>query len=467
MKNKADKVTETVKTKKISEEKLVKELKAQAKVAKEILQEQEEKSIKIKTNPSAIALSTTKHDAGEGINTVKKTVRQLYILYLTNQFVSRAINVRADTLISRGHNIVGEDEEGVKACEELIENSGGTNLFWQTSVNTDIAGDGFLEKIYNQKKNKILELKHVHPLTLSFKKDKFEKILVDKNNEPIGYVQHYLDKKGLNTTKDVSKEVIQHLRYNTLGDEFTGISAAQSGYNTIVRLMNMEYSAAESAVKIANPIIVGKCNTKSPSQIALWGQVLGNINGQDQIFIPDGMELSTLAPGNQNFSEYADYFLNAVVASFGVPKGVLLGDTGGSGNRAEGIVLTRHFYSLVRSLQKYQEDFFNKIFAEYGKIAGFKPPKLMFDDIAEDATLMAESAIKLLTAGIISVDEAREMIGLESSTGKKTQGVSADLKQSDKKTFFPETPGKVAGSQKGIKAGQKTSGFSEVKPGSK
>ena len=60
------------------------------------------------------------------------------------------------------------------------------------------------------------------------------------------------------------------------------------------------------------------------------------------------MELDTLQPGQQNFSAYADYFLDAVVAAFGVPKGVLLGDSGGSsGNRAEGIVLTRHFYSLA------------------------------------------------------------------------------------------------------------------------
>src|SRR3990167_6315165 len=162
------------KTESLSEEQLITELRAnseslvelQKTVVAEILQEQKEKEIKtLLTNPSTIALSTTKHDPGYGLDKVKKTVKQLFILYLTNQYVARAVNIRADTLVSKGYKILGSDKEGVQACNELVENSGGTNLFWQLSVNTDIAGDGFLEKLYNLKKNKILKLKHVHPIT--------------------------------------------------------------------------------------------------------------------------------------------------------------------------------------------------------------------------------------------------------------------------------------------------------------
>jgi len=231
--------------------------------------------------------------------------------------------------------------------------------------------------------------------------------------------------------------------------------------------MNMEYSAAESAVKIANPIIVGKCNTKSPHQIAMWGTILGQINGREQVFIPEGMELDTLSPGQQNFSEYASYFLNSVVATSGVPKGVLLGDTGGSGNRAEGIILTRHFYSGIRGNQKTMELFFNEIFKEYGKLAGFKPPVLNFEDVAEEADNMADSAINLLGAGIITVEEAREMIGLTTS-GKNTinkpqKKIADEIKKSDADTWHPAEPGSPTGSQKNVKSKEKKSPFSEFK----
>ena len=456
------------KSESISEEQLSKELSEQAEVAKEILAAQEkEKTAKLLTNPSGPALYYTKHEAGDTVNKVRKTVRQLFILYLTNQFVARAINARGDTLTSRGYKIVGDDKEGVEACETLVNDSGGTNLFWQLSVNTDIAGDGFLEKVYNQIKNKILRLKHVHPLTLSFKRDlTTDRIIVGDDKEPIGYVQFHLDEEGTEVETDVPKEPIAHLRFNALGDEFTGVSSIQSGYDTIVRLMNMEYSAAEAAIKTANPLIVAKCNTKSPNQIAQWGQILGRINGRDQIFIPEGMEIVLLSPGNQNFSDYAEYFLAAVVATFGVPKGVLLGDSGG-GNRSEGVVLTRHFYSTIRGNQHQMEQFFNTIFQEYADIAGFKAPKLVFEDVAEDATLMAKSAIELLSAGIISANEARQMIGLEALKEgdiNKIQGLSADLTKVKREKQFPEEPGKAKGSQAGVKDKQKRSQFSKVSP---
>ena len=441
----------------ISEEKLMQEAEM---VAKEILQQQEEARLKSLTNPSAVALYTTAHEVGEGIGKVKRNPKELFVLYLTNQFVARAVNIRADTLISRGYKIVGKDDKAVKACEELIENSGGINLFWQLSVNTDIAGDGFLEKIYNKKKNKILRLKHVHPLTLEFDKNTMtDKILVNEKGEPLRYIQYYVDTNGMEQTKPVPIDRIAHLRFNTLGDEFTGISTIQPGYNTIVRLMNMEYSAAEAAVKIANPIIVGYCNTKSPHQIALWGTILGRINGQDQVFVPEGMKLDTLQPGQQNFNDYAAYFLDAVVSCFGVPKSILLGESA-SGSRAESVVLSRHFYSVIRSNQRYMEEFFYEVFKEYAEMAGFEAPRLVFEDLAEDAAVNAQSAIDLFTAGIIEKNEARAMIGLYPTKG----GVQTEdaVKKADMEAWHPAEPGSPAGSQKGEKTKQKQSEFSEV-----
>ena len=455
----------------ISEEQLSKEMSEQYKVAMEILAKNKEDQLaKFVTNPSAIALESPLAETGAGMNRVKKTAKQLFTLYLTNPLVARAINIKADTLVSKGYNIKGEDKNGVDACTELINNSGGINLFWQSAVNTEIAGNGFLEKIYNDKYTKILKLKHVHPITLDFKKDlSYSKIVVDEDTgEPVGFTQFYYDANGAYMEKDVDKEKICHLKFNCLGDEFEGLSSIQPGYDTIVRLMNMEYSAAEAAIKTANPLIVGKCNTKSPAQIAMWGSILGRINGREQIFLPQDMELDFKSPGTQNFSDYADYFINIVVSTFGVPKAVLLGGgDSGSGNRAEGVVLSRHFYSVIKRNQIYMAEFFNKIFEEYAELAGFTAPKLEFEDIAEDATLMADSAIKLFTAGIITNKEARSMIGLEEMVEgemKNTKpSLDAELKKSDMQVAFPESKG----SQVGVKNSQKADPFSEVSPASK
>ena len=125
--NMADGITPEV----LTEEKLLKELQVvasveQERVSKEILAVQAEDSLKKKlSNPSAVALDTALPLTGIELIRVKKSVRDLFILYLTNQFVARAIQIRADTLIAKGYNIIGDDTKGVDACKELIEKSGG------------------------------------------------------------------------------------------------------------------------------------------------------------------------------------------------------------------------------------------------------------------------------------------------------------------------------------------------------
>ena len=450
----------------LSDERLDKELDLQAQVAKEILSKQERERMKaVFSNPSAAALTTAMPESGLELTAVRKPIKNLFQLYLTNQFVSRAVNVRADTLISRGYKVVGDDEEAVKACSELLERSGGTNLFRQLSINVDVAGDGYLEKVYNEKKTKISKLKHVHPLTLSFKRHAKDtnKIIIDpKTREPVGYTQKTIDHEGREIEKDIPKDRISHLRFNILGDEFTGVSTIQSGYDTIVRLMNMEYSAAEAAVKTANPIIVGTTNTRSPNQVAMWGQVLGRINGREQVFIPEGMELSMLSPGPQNFSDYSEYFLNAVVAAFGVPSSILLGESS-RGNRAESVVLSRHFYSVIRGNQKYVEEFFNEIFEEYAELAGFKAPRLVFHDLATDMHLNSKTAIELFEAGLITKEEARKMCGVDDVFTSMDGSIENDVKKSDMQTWH-QGEGKSDGSQEGVKTNQKMNPNSEVKP---
>ena len=448
-----------------SSEQLAKEL---SDLSREILAKQlTEVPTKPKTEPSSLALSTTKHDSGEGIDRVKKSPRKLFILYLTNQYVSRAVNIRSDTLVSKGYKIVGNDKKGVTMCSELIQNSGGTNFFWQLGTVTDISGDGYLEPIYNEKRNKYLYLKVVHPLTLDFKKDdKTGKVIVDSNGTPVSYVQSYVDKDGAESEKEIPIDRIEHLRFNILGDEFNGISIIQSGYDTIVRLMNMEYSAAEAAIKTANPLWVAICNTKSPSQIAQWGTILGRITGKDQLFLPEGMDLKMMSPGQQNFSDYSEYFLNAVTATFGVPKSILLGESS-SGNRAESVVLSRHFYGLIRSNQLYMEDFFNKIFKKYGKLAGFEPPKLVFGNVSEDPLVNVKSAIDLYVNGIITREESRTMLGFEKIGTSKDAGVEDSVanavKKSDMETWH-NNPGDSPGSQAGEKSKQIVDDFSETNP---
>jgi hypothetical protein len=227
--------------------------------------------------------------------------------------------------------------------------------------------------------------------------------------------------------------------------------------------MNMEHAASEAAVKTANPTWVVETETKSPSELNKWGNVMGNVSAREVVFLPKNTKISLKSPGNQNFSDYSEYFLDAVVAALGVPKAILTGTSESSGgSRATAQTLSKHFYSVIRANQRYVEEVFNKIFAEYGELAGFKAPKLKFNDIAEDADRNGQRAGELFQAGLITIKEAREMIGLETTQNildelpkpsMNDEKVKIDPDKEDKileaKANQPDKSGRPAGSQKG------------------
>ena len=371
------------------------------------------------TFPSSTA-TTEKVLEDNNIGKLKRVpVRKLQYLYITNQFVFRGVNIRADEIVSRGYKIVGDDVTGVKKCEELVKRSGGGLLFRGLSINCDVSGDAYVEKVYNDSHNKLVKLKHINPVTFGFSTDVSGNIILNENKEPKSYAQVYNDEQGVEQTTEVDKTRISHLMFNTFCDEFNGISTLQPVYNTALRLMNMENSAAEAAVKTANPLLVGTTETKSLKDLAAWNKALGNISGKEQVFLPQGVTLTMLSPGMQNFSKYSDYFLDAVVCSLGVPKSILTG-TGDSsgGNRATASVQSRHFYSIIRANQIIVQNMFNDIFKEYGEVAGFKAPTLVFEDIAEDADMSGQRAMELYQSGVITLEEARDMIGLDSDEAK-------------------------------------------------
>jgi len=416
------------------------------------------------SGPSYTSLNVIGAKPGYGISKIRKSPEQLYILYLTNQFIYRGVNIRGNKVVSRGYKIEGGDKKGYELCSELIRNSGGISFIKQLSINADVAGRTFVEILPNDAGTKFMKLKHINPISISFIKDsKTGLIKVDSNGKPIGYLHYYVDENGNVKEKEIimSKRILM-FKFDSIGDEFEGVSLLQPAYDTIIRLMNMEYSAALAAIKTANPLLVGTCNSKSPNIIRQWGSILGKISGKDQVFIPEGMSLSMLSPGQQNFSEYSTYFLNAVVSATGVPKSILLGESS-NGNRAETITLSREFNEMIRINQIIIEDFINEIFIKFGLYSNFKPPVFVLNDITEDTAMTAELVINLVDKGIISISEARKLLNIK-DIGLSDTSLDKKIKKSDMKTYFPSEEGSPEGSQKGVKKNQKTSKDSIVNP---
>lgn len=422
------------------------------------------------TEPSLMASDAKRLSDIMNDMTNRIALKNLKAVYLRNQFIFRGINIRASELISRGFNIVGEDDEGVKKCFELIKKSGGASFIRQSSINADVFGNCYWEKIYNTEGTEIGLLKQIHPMTFGFKtKENTSNIIMGSDKTPLAYMQKIDDPNtGYERFVDVPKKKVSHIKYNTFGDEFSGVSILQPVYDTILRLMNMEQSAAIAALKTANPTTVLQTDAKSPVVLAKWAKVVGNVGSQQQVMLGENQKLILLSPGNQNFNDYADYFLTAVVSATAVPRSILLGgDSKSGGNRAETITLSKHFYTAIRDNQLEFERNINDIFKEYGEIAGFKPPRFVFVDVAEDTEAMGQRAMELYNSGLITLAEARTMIGLGGEPGTKVVNVEKEIKDADMKSWHGYKPGSAEGSQKNEKKDMKTSKDSSLKTDNK
>lgn len=111
------------------------------------------------TEPSLIASDA--RALTDIVNEMQKRVdlKNLQAIYLRNQFIFRGINKRASEMVTRGYDVIGEDQVGVDKCSALLKNSGGPIFLRQSSINADVFGNSFWEKIPNKTGNEILKLK--------------------------------------------------------------------------------------------------------------------------------------------------------------------------------------------------------------------------------------------------------------------------------------------------------------------
>jgi hypothetical protein len=208
----------------IATKKEIEQLNEQLQVANRLLDNSDTKHSML--TPSSMARETTTAEDIQATVLKRVKVKDLQQLYLKHQFIFRGVNVRADELITRGYEIIDGDDTGREKCKNLILNSGGDNLFWQYSVSTDVAGDGYLEKVLNQKENEIKKLIHVNPVNFGYKSDpeNRNKIIVDEKTKlPISYEQVVVNDDKAEVRTDVPLNKIAHLRFNTFADEFRGI----------------------------------------------------------------------------------------------------------------------------------------------------------------------------------------------------------------------------------------------------
>lgn len=199
-------------------------------------------------------------------------------------------------------------------------------------ADTTAWGTGFLDPIWDKKKTMITGLKKIHPMSMDLIREngfgEGGEVKLDKNDNPIGWIQRINDKKS----KELTFEQVAYLTFNTFGDEWLGMSDLEPIYQTTWRLMNIEEGVATAIFRHGFPLydvqVAGGQDGRPPTkeQLEKAAEEVAGLNYKSEFIHPPNYKVSLLESFSIGKSrDYMDPFIDQIAAASDIPKFILLG----------------------------------------------------------------------------------------------------------------------------------------------
>lgn len=382
-------------------------------------------------------------DSGEP-STVKVTPKvkrvdldELELTYMHNPTLFNGINKIVQTIMSAHHEVAAKDPKIKKYFDNFIANLGnsGSDLTWDELLSNIfkhqcVYGRAWIENIFNQKGNRIVDWDMIDPKTMDYAKDSQERIVFDKFGKPVGYFQKipYMDAEAI--VKDIptklpprvvkptgyksiflETEQAAQIKLFTVGDGFYPIGLIEPVYKTSLRKMNIEEALANAIYRHGFPIIwaqLGDINHEpTPQQIQNMLTKLKDINFKQEIATPYYYNLHIIESKKaERLREHLEYFKEQEVAGLGIPKPFATGGADGANhatlsNQASMFQLTLRdiINKTTYSIEKY-------MFAPLCKYENFKEiPKLKWDIVgANELDNKAKRLMGYIQSGLLKPD---------------------------------------------------------------
>jgi len=380
--------------------------------------------------------------------------KELELLYRNSWCCFKAVNVRANLLSSRGFKVISKSDKAKNAVRELIMSMHPTrpilalqNSFRERSINTDIFGNSFDEKLYTpsgtpkkpvpvEEATDLIGFTAIHPINIDFARENNSGIIKfkDESNLPEGYIfnrdpDNYLEEDGVKLELDR----IGHLKYNVIGDELLGMSTLEPIYKTAERLMKVEEGVTQGILTHGNPlhdVIVGdESHPPNKAMIDNTAAEVSGLNGKSEYVHPPWIRVGQIESFSLGKSaNYMQPFITAIAAGTGVPEFIRLGRGEGT-NKATAQAMINFIHQTIEPLQQKQAMYFEEeILAPLMKLKKIdEVPKIEWNEILPRNPNDYANVIQVLSQSvegqkpIATREELREMAGLpdENATGKK------------------------------------------------
>lgn len=237
---------------------------------------------------------STKNTKSYSNGTIKRILGiELENSYLSDPITFNSVNKNTQIILSSGYNIVqtGEDKKSLEDLKTFLEDMGNIGepitfeeLLESTFKNPQIFGKGYIELIFNEADDKVVDLTNIDPKTMDYARDGKGNIVLDENNRPIGFTQKIADEysgelsggdevpeqyKGQVTTINgsifiLAKRIVEFPLYKLPGG-FNAFGIVEPAYTSIFRKLAIEEAQTNSIYARGTfPLVDYVGNEKNP-----------------------------------------------------------------------------------------------------------------------------------------------------------------------------------------------------------
>lgn len=269
----------------------------------------------------------------------EKGKKMIYTIFRRNALAFKSVKTKAAIAIPSIKFKYNNDKER-NAVELFLQNLHPSSGLLQLTVflrdlyiDTTAFGTGFLDPIWNKKRNTIEGLKKIHPIEMDLLRESAfgegGEVKLDRKGNPVGWVQRINNK-----TKQIPFCRVGFLTFNTIGDEWLGISDLEPVYQNVWRLMNIEEGIATAIFRHGFPLydikVSGASEGRPPTKeqlVAAAEEVKGLNYKSEFVHGPNYMVklLESFSIGKS--SDYVEPFIDQIVAMSDLPKFILLGSS--------------------------------------------------------------------------------------------------------------------------------------------
>jgi len=347
--------------------------------------------------------------------------------YLSEPLTRKGILKRSHDTFERWLRVESENERVGEIFAELEKRTDLKNMLIDLLKNAMIYGVGYLEIVYENDTNpaseeppqtRIIGLELIDPKTI------FPVYQADPSKEDYGEILYYQQeiKAMPNRVIKLHPGRIIEFKYDTLADGRRPVGVVEPMLHVIEAKIALDKSAGRIPKKVVSQIITATLKGDGVTQQLLdeWAKAFAKMEDVGRFVTPEMVEVDVKEGGKAlDIKPYSEHLIYQIAGGVGVPYTVLLG--AGAGTLSTSETNLRDYYSDLRDLQVRFTPIIKRLLDWELAVEGVKAEyEIIWNEIYADEKSEAEilatraRAIDLLMAnGIISTNEAREILGLE------------------------------------------------------